>query len=98
MLHYYVLQFYSRLELKLKNILFIKLKSQCLKPYVKFNTHKKVKAEINDDKGRKALYKLMNNGVHDKAKENLSNKTDVRLVNNDKDYLKQKSKPSFMSE
>ena len=45
-----------------------------------------------------ALYKLMNNVVHGKAKENLRNKIDVRLVSNEKDYLKWKSKPIYMSQ
>ena len=40
----------------------------------------------------------MNNVVHVKAKENLRNKIDVRLVSNEKDYLKWKSKPIYMSQ
>ena len=40
----------------------------------------------------------MNNVVHVKAKENLRNKIDVRLVINEKDYLKWKSKPIYMSQ
>ena len=40
----------------------------------------------------------MNNVVHGKAKENLRNKIDVRLVSNEKDYLKWKSKLIYMSQ
>ena len=44
-----------------------------------------MEAEINEDKGGKALYKLMNNSVYGKTKENLRNRIDVRLVSNKKD-------------
>ena len=40
----------------------------------------------------------MNNGVYGETMENLSNSIDVRLVSNEKDYLKWTSKPSFMSQ
>ena len=39
----------------------------------------------------------MNYAVYGKAKENLSNRVDIRLVNNEKDYLKWKSKPNFIT-
>ena len=49
----------------------------------------------NNEKDGKALYKLMNNAMYKKTMENLTNKIDVRLVNNKKDYWT--SKPSYMS-
>ena len=43
------------------------------------------------------LYKLIKNAIHGKTMENLSNRIDVKLVSNKKDYLKWTSKPSYMS-
>ena len=65
-----------------------------LKLYIEFNTQKRIKAEENDEK---VLYKLINNAIYGKAMENLRNRIDVKLVNNEKDFLKCTSKPSFMS-
>ena len=57
MLHYEYLQHSLRLRLKLKKIHHISEfnQSQCLKPYVKFNTKKRIEAEKNGDKDGKAL-------------------------------------------
>ena len=54
------------------------------------STHKKrIEGEKNGDKDGKALSK--------KTIENLRNRIDVRLLSNEKDYLKCTSKPSYMS-
>ena len=39
----------------------------------------------------------MNSAIYRKTMENLKNRMSVQLVNNEKDYLKCKSKPSYMS-
>ena len=84
MIHYKNLQLYLRLGLKLRKIypVFFFSKSQSLKLYVEFNTHKKVEAEKNGDKDGKALYKLINNAVFGKTIENLRNRINVKLVSN----------------
>ena len=59
--------------------------------------HKKEqKQKKNNDKDEKGLYKLMNNAMYGKAIKNLRNRIDVKLVNNEKDYLKCLSKPNYM--
>ena len=52
----------------------------------------------NGEKGGKPFYKLMSNVVYRKAMDNLRNRVGVRLVNNQKDYLKWTSKPSFATQ
>ena len=39
----------------------------------------------------------MYNAVYGKTRENLGNRIDVKLVSNEKDYMKWTSKPSYMS-
>ena len=39
----------------------------------------------------------MDNAIYGQTKENFRNRIDVKLVNNEKDYLKCTSKPSYMS-
>ena len=53
------------------------------------STHKKeYKQKRNKDKDGKTLYKLMNNVIYGKTMEILRNMNDVKLVKNEKDYLK----------
>ena len=81
-----------RLGLKLKFN-----QSHCLKPYIKFNTQKRIETEKNNDKDGKALCKLMSNAIYWKAMENLRNIIDIKLVNTENNNLKCISKPSYMS-
>ena len=90
--------FFLRLGLKLKKHRVLEFsQSQWLKPQIEFNTLKNNKTRKNKDKDRKALYKLMNNAIYGKTMENLRNRIDVKLVNNEKDYLKCTSKSNYMS-
>ena len=81
-IHYQNLQLYLKLGLKLKKIHRVLEfnQSQWLKPYVEFNTQKRIEAEKNGDKDGKAFYKLMNNAVYRKIMENLRKRIDVKLV------------------
>ena len=100
-LHYENLQLYLRLGLKLKKKIHRVLdfnQLQCSKLYVEFNTQKRIEAEKNNGKDGKALCKLMNNAIFRNTMENLRNRINVKPVNNEKDYLKCTSKPSYMSQ
>ena len=72
-LHYENLQFYLRLRLKLKKIHCVLEfnQPQCLKPFIEFNTQKRIEAETNNSKYGKALQKLMNNAIYGKTMENM---------------------------
>ena len=65
--------------------------SDWMKKYIDFNTEKR-KNVANDFE--KDFLKLMINSGHGKAMENLRKRINVRLVNNEKDFLKYKSRPS----
>ena len=98
-LHHENLQLYLRLGLKLKKIHHVLefYQSLWLKPYIEFNTQERIEAERNNnDNVGKALSKLMNNAMYEKTMEKLGKRIDVRFVNNEKDYSKCTSKPSYM--
>ena len=85
MLHYEYLKLYLQLRLKLKKIhrLLKFNQSQWLKPYIEFNTQK---GQKKWGQNGKILYKLMGNtiyAIYGKTMENLRNRIDVRLVNNE---------------
>ena len=64
------------------------IQSQWLKPYTEFNSKKGIKAEKNNDKVGKILYKLMSNAIYGNTMENVRNRIDVKLVNNKKRLFK----------
>ena len=98
-LHYENFQLFLKLELKLKNIHHVLEfnQSQWLN-YMPTTTHKKIDAKENGGKDEKTLYKLIKNAAYGKTMENLRNIIDVRIVSNEKNYLKWKTKPSYMSQ
>ena len=52
----------------------------------------------NDDKDWKALYRLMTNAAYGKAMEDLRDRIDIKVVSNEKDYMKWTSKSSYISQ
>ena len=78
-----------------KNLQSAKLKqSDWMKKYIDFNIEKRKNATNSFEK---ELFKLMSNSVYGKTVENLRKRIGVRLVNNEKDFLKYTSTPTHIS-
>ena len=90
-LHYRDLQLYLSLGMKLTKIhRVIKFKqSDWMKKYIDFNTEKRKNTAncFEND-----FFKLIINSVYDKTMENLRQRINVRLINNEKDFLKYTSR------
>ena len=63
-----------------------------MKPYIDFNTEKRMQATNDADKN---FFKLMINSVYDKTIENMKKRIKIRIVTNKKDYNKYSSRPWF---
>ena len=68
--------------------------SPWMKEYIGFNTRLRTSAKNDFEKD---FYKLMNNSVFGKTMENIRRHRDIKLVNNQKDYLKAVMRPNFKS-
>ena len=64
-----------------------------MKNYIDFKTKKRMNA-VNDFE--KDFFKLMINSVYGKTMENARKKMNIRLVNNEKDFLKYTSRPRYI--
>ena len=95
--HYRNLQLYKSLGIKVVKInKVLKFKqSDWIKKFVMFNTEKRM-CVVN--RFEKDFFKLMVNSVYGKTMENLRKRISVKLVNNDKDYVKYVSRPTFVSQ
>ena len=68
--------------------------SDRIKKYIDFNTEKRTNAANSFEKD---FFKLMINSVYGKTMENLRKRINVRLVNNEKDFLKYTSRPTHIT-
>ena len=69
--------------------------SNWLKEYTEFNTQKR---NESTDEFNKAFFKLLINCIYGKIKKNIIKRTNAKLINDRKEYLKCVSKPNFISQ
>ena len=68
--------------------------SDWMEKYIDFDTEKRTNAANSFEKNS---FKLIINSVYGKTMENLRKRISVRLVNNEKDFLKYTSKPTHIT-
>ena len=91
--HYRNLKYYLLNGLifkKVHRILEIKQSSR-MKPYIGFNTEKQIETT---NEAEKTLLKLLNNAVYGKTMENMRKRIKIKIIKNEKDFIKHASRPT----
>ena len=68
--------------------------SAWLKPYIDFNTQKRMESTNEADKN---LFKLFNNYVYGKTMENMRKRMKIRIIKTSKDFLKYASRDTYIN-
>ena len=94
-IHYRNLQQYLELGIKLKKThRILKFKqSDWMRPYIDFNSQKRM---ISNNKPDKNFFKSMNNAVYGKTMENMRKRVKIRIIKNKKDFIKYTSKTTYV--
>ena len=94
--HYRNLKCYLSLGLILKKVhKILEFKqSAWMKPYIDFNTQKRKEAT---NEANKNLFKLLNNAVYGKTMENMRKRIKIRIIKNEKDFIKYASRPTYIN-
>ena len=94
--NYKNLLYYLSLVMKLVKIhKILKFKqSDCLKEYVDFKTKKRINSK---NAFEVQFFKLLINCVYGKSMENIRKRTHIKLINDQKKYLRCVNKPNFIS-
>ena len=92
--HHSILKEYIKLGLKVTKVhrIISFEESAWLKKYIDFNTDQRIKAQSDFEKD---LWKLMNNAFYGKTMENIRNRCDIKLLNNENEIKKFINKPNF---
>ena len=94
--HYRNLKYYllNGLILKKVNRILEFKQSNWMKPYIDFNTQRRKEATNGADKN---LFKLLNNSVYGKTMENMRKRIKIRIIKNEKDFIKYASRPTYIN-
>ena len=94
--HYRNLKYYLSQGLILKKVhRILEFKqSPWMKPYIDFNTQKRMVATNEADK---SLFKLLNNAAYGKTMENIRKRMKIRIIKAPKDFLKYPSRPTYIN-
>ena len=68
--------------------------SDWMKPYIDFKTQKRKEA---NNEAHKTLFKLLSNAVYGKTMQNMRKRTKIRIITNEKDFIKYASRPTYIN-